>query len=88
MRIVGPEQAPSPVPDVDPGTRGRAADPAELSLWDFIDPLLSSWKAIAGIAIVGGGMAFTMAQLQRPVYEATAVVRVAESKTGDQVEAE
>ena len=87
MRIVGPEQVPSSLPDVDAGTRGRAADAEELSLWDFIDPLLSSWKAIAGIAIIGGGLAYTMAQLQMPVYEATAVVRVAESKTGDQVEA-
>jgi uncharacterized protein involved in exopolysaccharide biosynthesis len=65
-------------------TRARASE--ELSLWDFIDPVLSSKMLIAVIAAIGAGLAFTLASLQRPVYEATAVVRIAESKTGDQVE--
>lgn len=84
MSVVGPEQAPSPGPDVNGETRARADE--ELSLWDFIDPVLSSWRLIAVIAAIGAGLALTLASLQRPVYEATAVVRIAESKTGDQVE--
>jgi uncharacterized protein involved in exopolysaccharide biosynthesis len=85
MRVVGPEQAPSPRPEVAAETRARAAE--ELSLWDFIDPVLGSWRWIAVIAAIGAGLAYMLASLQRSVYEATAVVRIAESKTGDQVEA-
>ena len=81
MRVAGPEQAPSPEPDVDAETQARVAE--ELSLWDFIDPLLSSWVSIAVIALLGAGVAFTLASLRRPIYEATAVVRIA----GDQVDA-
>lgn len=83
MRIVGPEQAP---PAVEGGTRAEAATAQELSLWDFIDPLLSSWLAITIAALLGAVIAFTATSLRRPVFDATAVVRIAESKTGDQVE--
>ena len=75
MRVVGPEPAPSPKPEVDAEARARIAD--ELSLWDFVDPLLNAWVAIAGITLLGAGIAFTMTSLQSPIYEATAVVRIA-----------
>src|SRR5687768_2433246 len=78
---VGPEQRPSPRPEVDAEPRARVAE--ELSLWDFIDPLLSSWVVIAGITLLGAAVAFTMASLPRPIYEATALVRI----VGDQVDA-
>jgi uncharacterized protein involved in exopolysaccharide biosynthesis len=75
MNDFGPEYAPSPKPNPDGGTSAHAAD--ALSLRDFIDPLVSSWVSIAVIALIGAGVAFTLASLRRPVYEATAVVRIA-----------
>ncbi len=85
MRVVGPEQVPSPESEVGARTSRPAAE--EVSLWDFIDPLLSSWRLIAVIAVIGAaGWRSRWASFQRPVYEATAVVRIAESKTGEQVE--
>jgi len=81
MRVVGPEQAPAQKPEVD--AEAQAQLPAELSLWNFIDPIVSSWAQIAVIALLGAGLGLTFASLRRPIYEATAVVRVA----GDQVDA-
>lgn len=78
MRVTGPGQ-PQPRSEVDAET--RVAE--ELSLWDFVDPLLSAWVQIAVITVIGAAVAFSLASLRRPVYEATAMVRV----IGDQVDA-
>lgn len=68
-----------PEPHVNAETRARAAEDA--SLWAFVDPLLAGWVQIATIAVAGAAIAFTLASLRRPVYEATAVVRVAGDHT-------
>lgn len=79
----GQARSPSRAPDAE----ARSADGVEeLSLWDFIDPLVASWPLIVGIVLLGAVVAYTTAQLQRPMYEASAVARIAESKTGDVVE--
>jgi len=79
----GPARLPSHPHDAEAPS---ATGVEELSLWDFIDPLVASWPLIAGIAVLGAVVAYTSAQLQRPMYEASAIARIAESKTGDVVE--
>jgi uncharacterized protein involved in exopolysaccharide biosynthesis len=83
MNAIGQEHAPSSTPKAGLDGEASAHVAEELSLWDFIDPLVSSWVSIAVIALIGAGVAFTLASLRRPVYQATAVFRI----VGDQVDA-
>lgn len=58
-----------------------------MSLGDFVRPLWSARFIIVGTAIVGGLLASGLGMAIYPRYEAVAIIRVIESKSGDTAEA-
>lgn len=68
----------------DAGLATPAAD--ELLLSDLVRPLWEWRYVIAATTIAGAALALAYAAAQTTQYEATAVIRVIESKSGDQAE--
>lgn len=64
-----------------------APRPDELSLADFVRPIWSGRFLILGLAVLGGIGASAFGAALYPRYEATAIIRVIESKSGDTAEA-
>ncbi len=62
------------------------AGPDELSLGDFVRPLWKARFVIAAMAVAGSMLASAFAASLYPRYQATAVIRVIESKSGDSAE--
>jgi len=58
----------------------------ELSLGDFVRPLWGARYVVVAMTVAGGGLATAYAASLYPRYEATAMLRVTESKSGDSAE--
>ncbi len=74
------------VPEPPGSEPSRAANGDELTLGDFIRPLWTSRYLIASLSVTFGVAALIYGAALRPKYEATAVLRVIESKSVDQAE--
>ena len=62
------------------------ADAGQLTLSDFLTPLWRSRLTIVAASLLVSLLAYGATRLVRPQYEALAVVRLTESKLGDEVE--
>jgi uncharacterized protein involved in exopolysaccharide biosynthesis len=80
----------APLHDTGYPPAGPQRDPAvpadELSLRDLAEPLWRRRYLIVAIGLVSGAVGFALAASRMPRYEAAAIVRVSESKAGDQAE--
>jgi uncharacterized protein involved in exopolysaccharide biosynthesis len=74
------------VPEPPGSEPSRAASGDELTLGDFVRPLWTNRYVIASLAVVFGLAAGIYSATLRPKYEATAVLRVIESKSVEEAE--
>lgn len=72
-----------PMSAPDPRAQALADEP---SLGDFVRPLWGARYVVLAMAVAGGGLATAYAASLYPRYEASAMLRVTESKSGDSAE--